>query len=102
MRDGLKGTNRLAELPPLARICQATLELTLHCPDHARQDAAPLPAHRRVEQRHPGARLTEKLVARREAVLEEELAHRGRSEAHLRKGGSDRQAGCSSFEQEGA
>src|SRR5437588_11217901 len=100
MRNRLERANRLPELPALARIFETAFELPLHGPHHARQDAASLPQHGGVEQRHPSAGLAQKLVAGDETVLEEELAHRRRTQSHLRERCTDAEAYGVSLDEE--
>jgi hypothetical protein len=100
VRHRLEAADRLAELLALAGVLHASLELALHRADGAREDAASLPAHRGVEDRHPGARLAEHLAGRHLAAVEEELAHRRRPKAHLREWGADGQPGRRPLDEE--
>ena len=65
----LEAPDRMTELLPFARICDAALELPLHRADGGGEDEAPLPLHRRVENGHARARLGENLRRVHAAVL---------------------------------
>jgi hypothetical protein len=69
--DELELADGLAELLAFPRITDAGLEQALHRADRAREDAAALPGHGVVEERHAAALRPEPVLHRDLAVLEE-------------------------------
>src|SRR4051794_22668996 len=102
VRDRLELADRLAELLATPGVVDAALELPAHRAEGGGQDRPPLPLHRAVEDLRPPPFAAEEVGDRQRALLEGELAHRHRPDAHLLDLAHDPEAGGVAGYEEGA